>query len=199
MNHTETTAQLGFLKRAAVVLDLESPSTAAHLVTVHRSILHEKLAPLTLTQKKEHCPCCGTIRSPALTCTLSTKSDSQKCRKRRKPQSASAREDSKIIYNCLRCQRQTIQPFKKQANRNLKTAGLVESSQSRNPTSADALGAVQSSKPNPAGTKSSTDNANSKKRAKARKQQGLLATLAASKHQPSQSSPSFGLLDLLQP
>ncbi|KAI1915180.1 hypothetical protein LOZ61_001856 [Ophidiomyces ophidiicola] len=194
MNHTETTAQLGFLKRAAVILNHESPSTAAHLVTVHRSILHEKLLPLTLTQKKEHCPCCGTIRSPALTCT-----DSQKCRKRRKPQSASAREDSKVIYNCLRCQRQTIQPFRKQPSRNLKTAGLVESSQSRNPTSADALDAVQSSKPNPAGTKSSTDNANSKKRAKARKQQGLLATLAASKRQPSQSSPSFGLLDLLQP
>ncbi|WEW56887.1 hypothetical protein PRK78_002344 [Emydomyces testavorans] len=204
MSRTGVPLQLNFLKKSALMLSSDSPSTSAHLLAVHNRILHEQSKPISINQQREFCPSCGTIRLPALTCTVSTKSRVQKrARRGPSPLRKLSDQESSVVYNCLRCHRQTIQPFKKQPRLSQPKKSSLTSSASDSLRAGSELDARASrvNEVDPTKMKGSSDNASSKKRAKARKQQGLLAALAASKQQPSQTSPptSLDLLDFLQP
>lgn len=187
------------------MLSPDSPSTSAHLLTIHDRVLREqpklvfsnRLKELYLSrQQQDHCLSCGTIRIPAVTCTVSTRS-TKGVRSSGSRVAKPSDPESSIIYNCLRCHRRTIQPFKKQLRPSLlKETKLVSSDSQQHDTSPNSESRVETGVN--AGIKGGADNASSKKRAKARKQQGLLAALAASKPSRHSSSTSLGLPDFLQ-
>ncbi|TPX23187.1 hypothetical protein DIZ76_012513 [Coccidioides immitis] len=197
-------ARLEFLKKSALMLVSDSPSTSAHLLAAHNCVLYELSKPMSFSQKREYCPSCGSICLPATTCTVSTRARAPKGARRGRMPPTNDKE-SCAVYNCLRCHRQTVQPFKKaKPNRpGGRIAADTSALNSLQPTSQTETSAPElnvAATLSSAKMKSSSDNASSKKRAKARKQQGLLAALAASK-QTSQPSPStsLDLLDFLQP
>ncbi|KMP02699.1 hypothetical protein CIHG_07471 [Coccidioides immitis H538.4] len=185
-------ARLEFLKKSALMLASDSPSTSAHLLAAHNCVLYELSKPMSFSQKREYCP------------SFSTRARAPKGARRGRMPPTNDKE-SCAVYNCLRCHRQTVQPFKKaKPNRpGGRIAADTSALNSLQPTSQTETSAPElnvAATLSSAKMKSSSDNASSKKRAKARKQQGLLAALAASK-QTSQPSPStsLDLLDFLQP
>ena len=186
MPFSDHATRLGFLKDAASSLDSLSPSTAAHLMTVHNKIFYDESRPLNQRQQEASCGACGSIRAPESTKTIHIK---KKIIKR-----SSAASDGAIVYKCLRCRRRTVKPSRKEPVRPNASSKMAAAIDSTPPT---ALTAVQ--QPDSTETKHTSktaDNANSKKRAKARKQGGLQALLASK--QQSRASSSLDLFDFLQ-
>nr|XP_003188834.1 hypothetical protein ANI_1_1604094 [Aspergillus niger CBS 513.88] len=113
-----------------------------------------------------------------------------------------ASSDGATILKCLRCRRRTIKPVRRDAARPAlppkatstaaSTPDIQSSSAVTTPQSEPATEMADQSRVNKA-----ADNANSKKRAKARKQGGLQA-LMASKQQSRSNSSSLDLFDFLQ-
>lgn len=211
MYRTETDARLAFLKRSALVLSSDSPSTSSHLLATHDRVRSELVKPVSSDQPKAfdasdqqqgYCSSCGTIRIPGVTCTVSTRSRMQKNAKRSRSLSEKVPERrSTIVYGCLRCHRQTFQIFQKEPQHVQKkktiTPSAVAVHQVENSPGIEVSNIAVSKS---AGIEGGTTKTSSKKRAKARRNQGLLAALTASKSsQQSSLSNSLGLLDLLQP
>ncbi|KAE8333850.1 hypothetical protein BDV39DRAFT_2053 [Aspergillus sergii] len=187
MPFSDHAPRLGFLKDTASSLDSLSPSTAAHLMTVHNKIFLDESRPLSQRQQEASCGACGSIRAPESTKTIHIK---KKIIKR-----SSAASDGAIVYKCLRCRRRTVKPSRKEPVRPNASSKIAAAIDSTPPT---ALTAVQQ-QPNSTETKHTSktaDNASSKKRAKARKQGGLQALLASK--QQSRASSSLDLFDFLQ-
>ncbi|EEP79801.1 predicted protein [Uncinocarpus reesii 1704] len=179
MNQTGTIAQLNFLKRSAEILSSGSPSTSAHLLTVHNQLLHEQSKPISHAQQREFCPSCGTIRSLPLTCTVSSQSRVRKPTRRGRT-SPSPSKKSAVVYNCLQCHQQTIHPFEKSEQHQRKKDKLSVNSPPAPRQNNPSPPTTTVASPGTVKAKSNSENASSKKRAKARKQ-GLLAALQASK------------------
>lgn len=192
------TSQLRFLGEAANLLASESPATAAHLFSVHTKILHDELKPLNIRQQKHHCGGCGSIRQSKCSQVTQVKPKA-KSRAASKLDTTSA--GGATVYKCLRCNQRTINPRKRGTSKPLSkvssrvstaTASPVPTTTTSIPAESSALQALPSST-EPAPTKTA-DNANSKKRAKTRKQGGLQALLASKKN----TQPSLDLFDFLQ-
>ncbi|KAB8238063.1 hypothetical protein BDV23DRAFT_181125 [Aspergillus alliaceus] len=189
MPFSDHAPRLGFLKDAANSLELLSPSTAAHLMAVHNQIYFDELRPLRQRHQEASCGACGSIRKPEWTRTVHIK------KKTTKRNSSLAAPDGATIYKCLRCRRRTVKPSRREPTRlnaPPKVAAATDSTPSTIPP------AVQYSAPTEEKetTSKKADNANSKKRAKARKQGGLQALLASK--QQSRSNSSLDLFDFLQ-
>ncbi|KAE8377029.1 hypothetical protein BDV26DRAFT_264516 [Aspergillus bertholletiae] len=185
MPFSDHAPRLGFLKDAANSLDSLSPSTAAHLMTVHNHIFLDQSRPLNQRQQEASCGACGSIRTPEWTKTIHIK-------KRNLKRSAAAL-DGAVIYKCLHCRRRTVRPSRKEPvrpNVSSKIAATIES------TPPAALPPIQPPATATKPTSKTADNANSKKRAKARKQGGLQALLASK--QQSRANSSLDLFDFLQ-
>ncbi|KAJ5714696.1 uncharacterized protein N7483_011877 [Penicillium malachiteum] len=191
-------SHLRFLNEAAQWLGSRSPSTSAHLLGVHTRLLHEELKPLNTHQKKHHCTC-GDLRSGTKVTRVSSKRQGR----------LGAKRGSAVVYKCLRCKQRTVL-VRKAPTQPLKQSKPPKIPQSLNttthsisaPTSAVASPAPSSTPAETSAPESTSadltlkaaDNANSKKRAKARKQGGLQALLAAKQ----KTQPSLDLFDFLQ-
>ncbi|PGH17101.1 hypothetical protein AJ80_04976 [Polytolypa hystricis UAMH7299] len=202
------TAQLGsasrleFLKNSAYHLQQESPSTSRHLLSVYNHLLLEESRPLPAAQQRESCPACGNYRNPnAYTTTKRTSGlhKAQKLKVRKK--GASTSWSTAMEYKCStpQCGRYTYQKLQRPP-RYMDQRKIRSKDTDTKPTSTvqaakdlSQLAKVIST-PTP---KISSDNAGSKKRAKARKQQGLQALLNKQKSQSQTSSP-LDLMDFLQ-
>lgn len=192
--------QLQYLRDASDWLSSRSPSTSAHLLGVHTRMLHDDCKPLNSREQKHHCAGCGSIRQS--NCRKVTRVSWDK-RRARGTKSSVANAKGKVggsatIYKCLRCQQRTVLPRQKKTSMPARPAAAPVVAKAPAapiaPTSTEAIPTSQSSlAANPDPSKSG-ENANSKKRAKARKQGGLQALLA-SKQRPE---PSLDLFDFLQ-
>lgn len=190
--------RLEFLKGSASALNALSPSTAAYLMTVHNGILRDEFKPLNQRLQETSCGACGSVRSPQWTKNIVIQK--KKGKQSNAGRASKASSDGATILKCLRCRRRTIKPVRKDARPALppkvtSTAAStpdIQSSATTTPQSEPATESADSSRVNKA-----ADNANSKKRAKARKQGGLQA-LMASKQQSRSNSSSLDLFDFLQ-
>ncbi|KAL1959137.1 hypothetical protein VTO42DRAFT_2924 [Malbranchea cinnamomea] len=213
MSYAVSSSRLDFLKNSAQALHADSPSTAAYLLATHSQLIIDQGKALTPNQTRQFCPACGSIRLPGWTSTVFT---TQKKRKkdRRSGKTADATEPSsrspgsRIVYRCLRCDRHVIQPLQKptrftnkQPQNTVTSSSISQTTLSPTPASPIAPPAVQSSLSNLTDEKKRSENASSKRRAKSRKNQGLLAMLAANKQESRSHTPSasLDLLDFLQP
>ncbi|PGH03462.1 hypothetical protein GX51_04036 [Blastomyces parvus] len=203
MSSSVSTAQLKYLKYSAQHLASQSPSTSTHLLSVHNQLLRDELKPLSAAQHRELCGACGSIRTSGSSKTITVKRSSVP--KRRKKQASLAESAPLVIYRCLRCQRQKFlssqSNIKHSTSRKLHPTTIASTTQT---FSQSIKVDSQTAGPEPTANttlQKSTENLSSKKRAKARKQQGLMAALAAGKQRaPPQTSPSgsLGLLDFLK-
>lgn len=196
MPASECAPRLNFLRDSASALGSSSPSTAAHLLTVHNRILHDGLRPLNQRQQEFSCGACGTIRKPETTKIIEIK--------KKKSKQHASRSDGVTIYKCLCCHRRTVKSHEKEPVRSklpsrtattTTTTTTTEPPESTPGPSAAKTVSQQAVPEQPANR--TADNANSKKRAKTRKQGGLQALLA-SKQQSQPASSSLDLFDFLQ-
>lgn len=185
--------QLCFLSQAASLLASESPSTAAHLFSVHTKVLHDELRPLNTHQRKHHCGGCGSIRQSKCSQVTQVK---PRAKSRSISKLDTAPAGGATVYKCLRCNQRTINPRKRMTSKpRSKVSSRVSTSTSSPvpaPPESSALQARPSTSTESAPSKTE-GNANSKKRAKTRKQGGLQALLASKKN----PQPSLDLFDFL--
>ncbi|KAF9893289.1 hypothetical protein FE257_011719 [Aspergillus nanangensis] len=182
MPFSDHAPRLNFLKSSASALSTLSPSTAAYLMTTHHGILLDEYKPLNIRQHEASCGACGSIRRPECTKTIQVN-------RKKKKTTATNVGDGALIYKCLRCRRRAIKPIRKETVRSTVSSKVTASSPSTSvsttPTST-AEADVNAGK---------ADNANSKKRAKTRKQGGLQALMASKKQ--NSSGGSLDLFDFL--
>ncbi|KAL2849570.1 hypothetical protein BJY01DRAFT_142451 [Aspergillus pseudoustus] len=193
MHFKEHTPRLTFLKDSASFLSATSPSTAAHLMSVHNSIFHEELKPLNQRLHDSFCGACGSSRKKEWTRTAST-------RKIQKKTSFASKKtltpDGATIFKCLRCHRRTVTPARTPSRVPPLEIPIIDSQPSTTATTNTTTNTT-TTLPNQVSGGKTADNASSKKRAKARKQGGLQALLA-SKQSRKESSQSLDLFDFLQ-
>lgn len=191
--------QLCFLNEAANLLASQSPSTAAHLLSVHTQILHHELRPLNTRQQKHHCGGCGSIRQSNWSRVIQVKLNANS---RTKSKLDTTSGGGATVVKCLHCNQRTVNPHKRTAPKSVAkassrmstaTASSFDSTAKSTPAAASTPQASLSENAEPALSKT-VDNASSKRRAKARKQGGLQALLASKKN----SQPSLDLFDFLQ-
>ncbi|KAL2002975.1 hypothetical protein VTN02DRAFT_5384 [Thermoascus thermophilus] len=208
MAPTESVTRLNFLRDSASFLSLQSPSTAAHLLASHNQILHEDFKPLNYRQKENFCGACGSIRKPEYTKKFEVKPKNVKSKGKPLKDAGSA---GATVYKCLRCHRRTVLPHRKPAARPtvqkqpqpISTPAQVSSSSTVSTADKAPEKAATQAPSDPAVSvdapaKMTSENASSKKRAKARKQGGLQALLASKQRSQASTSPSLDLLDFLQ-
>ncbi|KAB8079348.1 hypothetical protein BDV29DRAFT_82102 [Aspergillus leporis] len=189
MPFSDYTPRLGFLKDAGNSLESISPSTAAHLMMVHNQIFLDESKSLTQRQRESSCSACGSVRKPEWTKIIHIKKRTTK-----RPGSSAALTGA-TVYKCLRCRRRTVKPSRKepiQSNASSKIVAGTDSIPSLALPAAQHPASTEEDKP----ISKTADNANSKKRAKARKQGGLQALLASK--QQSRANSSLDLFDFLQ-
>lgn len=202
MTSSEANLRLQFLQNSAGLLCASSVATSGHLMLQHNRILHEAFKSIKSRQHQAWCGSCGFPRQARFTKTVRPKSTTKKGRVR--PASVASREV--IIYKCLRCASRTIEARAAQP-RSLQTIQTTNGSTVNGRDISNANGSIDSpsSRPLPSrpveaaaegSTKTMSENASSKKRAKARKQGGLQALLA-SKQRSDNSGPSASSLDLM--
>jgi ribonuclease MRP protein subunit SNM1 len=184
MHFKEHAPRLTFLKDSASSLSSASPSTTAYLMSVHNSIFHEELKPLNQRLHDNFCGACGSPRNKEWTKTASIRKKSQK------QASSTATPNGATIYKCLRCRRRTVTPTRTPSRVPPSVTVPIVDSQSPTTNTTTTLSSHGSAS-------KTTDNASSKKRAKARKQGGLQALLAA-KQSRTESTQSLDLFDFLQ-
>ncbi|KAK1147768.1 hypothetical protein N8T08_000281 [Aspergillus melleus] len=193
MPFSDHNPRLNFLKDAASHLRAISPSTAAHLMTVHNHIFLDECRPLNQRQQETSCGACGSTRNPQTTKTIHI-------RKNKSLQRASAAKGiaahGATVYKCLQCRRRTVKPSRMEAARpKVATKPKLETQQPASLGGSPVKQAPDAAEVNQ--PVKAADNASSKKRAKARKQGGLQALLA-SKQKTQSNSSSLDLFDFLQ-
>lgn len=195
MASADSQSRLQFLKESADSLKLQSPSTSAHLMSVHNQIRWDGFSPLTSSQRQASCGACGSIRASG----LAGSTDKGSHRKNQ----ALGPEDG-CIYECPRCHRRTFPVLRKQKplQKSRTSTSTVKTPLTRPlPEPKDEGVSNHHLRETSASSdpKASGGNTSSKKRARVRKQQGLQALVAAGK-QTSQTSPSasLDLFDFLQ-
>ncbi|KKK12403.1 hypothetical protein P175DRAFT_0520452 [Aspergillus ochraceoroseus IBT 24754] len=201
MSFKDHAPRLDFLRDSASSLNSASPSTAAYLMSVHNGIYRDEHKAFNQRQHETFCAACGAPRKAESTKTILIKNNKRKTA----AQAAKGLPTNGVtIYQCLRCRRRTVRlgckdpaqgnSAPKSMPHTAPTAPIVIPQLSTPPT---VTAAPVSSSTDLAKTIKSAENASSKKRAKARKQGGLQALLAAKQSQ-TKASPSLDLFDFLQ-
>lgn len=188
MPASEYGPRLNFLRDSASSLGTASPSTAAYLMGVHNRVLFDDLKPLNQRQQESCCSACGTVRTAGASKTIHIK--------QKKSKHSSTSSGGATVYQCLRCHRRAIKPQRREPLHSkapkASTPTLDQSTTTTKPANETAA-QLQA----PTAPSRTSENANSKKRAKTRKQGGLQALLA-SKQQSQPASSSLDLFDFLQ-
>lgn len=196
MTSYESSLRLQFLQNSASLLCSGSVSTAAHLIVQHNGILHEDYKSVKLRQHESWCNGCGSPRQSRYTKIVKPKYRTSKGKTR--PASIASREA--LVYRCLRCSSRTVQRRPSQPRPLQKATTSIQAVPSTEvPTSGHSTENLTSRPTAESSIKTPSENASSKKRAKARKQGGLQALLASKRSgESTQSSSSLDLLDFLQ-
>ncbi|BCS20434.1 ribonuclease P Rpr2/Rpp21/SNM1 subunit [Aspergillus puulaauensis] len=187
MHFKEYTPRLNFLKDSASSLSSTSPSTAAYLMSAHNVIFHEEHKPLNQRLHDSFCGACGSPRNSEWTKVTSIKKKNQKRATSSLAKGLTA--EGATVHKCLRCRRRTVTQPRAPSKSAPVTVPIVDS----RPSSSAETPAL----PEQVSASKTTENASSKKRAKARKQGGLQALLATKQSQ-SDSTKSLDLFDFLQ-
>jgi hypothetical protein len=183
-------ARASYLREAAHLLAISSPSTSAFLGAAQNKLLQD--AEIALSSKvldahrREICGTCGNLMIPGWSCEIENKARTGRTKvhsKDPKPGDAPT-ASSCIIYHCLRCHRRTVQALQSQPRRHLNKAKSLVIPQS-NTAASDTTREDDTKKPRAV-------NASSKQRQKARKG-GLQAMLEKNKSQSS--SQGLDLMD----
>src|SRR5437870_3762789 len=99
--------RLRFLKHSAQFMGVLSPSTSAHLLTVHNQIFVEESKTLSPSQQREFCAGCGSIRIPGRTTNIYARTKRAKRRRSNCGKLAPFIDPySGVVYDCLICHRQ---------------------------------------------------------------------------------------------
>jgi RNase P subunit RPR2 len=182
-------ARVDFLREAAHLLTIQSPTTSAAIGAAHDKLLREQELDLEAPTKewnalrREVCGACGSLLVPGWSCKVRHQTRSGSIGKKEKMgvPKQSVRPEKDVVYCCLRCNRRTVQALSPQPSKHTrpKTRGV----DLRSPLDASAL----REKDTEAVSKSA--NATSKQRKKTRKG-GLQALLDKNK---TQTPKSLGL------
>ncbi|EFQ97027.1 hypothetical protein MGYG_00071 [Nannizzia gypsea CBS 118893] len=205
-------ARLDFLKASARLLSQQSPSTSAHLMTAHnKTAIQDKSSRLSIKDQMEACPACGSVRTPGMNSRVFTRTQPlpkaarpvHKSRHKKLSQDVLSHPSAQkcLVYECLRCAHEVVQRLPQSARpvhrkRKASPMAIASSSTSYQMPLRTAVDQTERLAPGSATPKMESENSSSKKRAKMRKQKGLLASLATQKQ--SKASSSLGLLDFLQ-
>ncbi|KAF9696022.1 hypothetical protein EKO04_005796 [Ascochyta lentis] len=176
-----------FLREAAHLLAVSSPTTSAFLGTAQDRLMED--AEIELPQKeldalrRGFCGACGNPMIVGWSCKVAHQTEAKRVRKKKasKDLTQSAKH---IVYTCLRCERQTVQALQARPSKHVRKAATQKVSQ---PLSAPIQQAKEVNKA------AKSVNASSKDRKKARKG-GLAAMLEKSKSQNS-AQGGFDLMD----
>ncbi|CRG83880.1 hypothetical protein PISL3812_01236 [Talaromyces islandicus] len=202
MAANESALRLKFLQNSANLLSKSGVSTAAHLMTLHNRLIHADSKPLKPRQHESWCGACGTPRDSAYTKVSKTK---RKVPSRKHGSESRYALEEAVVYHCLRCHKQTIRRLQSYVRQQCEpSSNSIDAQPKAAPTNQHL--SPPSTTPGPSSSVSSTstvkpasDNASSKKRAKARKQGGLQALMASKQRsQASNAGSSLDLLDFLQ-
>ncbi|SLM36484.1 RNAse P, Rpr2/Rpp21 subunit [Lasallia pustulata] len=197
-------ARLSFLDHAAHSYAVSAPSTSAHLMMQYRAVAAEMGSDGTLLPPKGTCGACGGIMIPGQTCRtllddprLSHEGPSRRKRRRHNPSKPPPSNPEKTMHReCLLCRRATRKPLpRSKSSKVAKAEAWIQLPEPSRSLSSIPSGHSIPGTPNNDSPKSIPANANSRKRAKARKESGLGALLAKAKSSQA-PSPGFGL-DLL--
>jgi ribonuclease MRP protein subunit SNM1 len=190
---------LKYMNDAAHLLANGGPATSAYLMSRCNGLMFDNSLEATEAHRQRACGACGNIMVTSWTNSQELDAPIYKRRRRdaAEPSKPRERREKVITCSCERCGRKTRRSFTARPRRAPKGpdrgADLVET----NP----AAGLSQnksSSEPNAINTPATSAlNANSKRRAKARKQGGLQALLAAAKDTGSRTAGGDFGLDLL--
>lgn len=194
--------RLDFLKNSAHFLSLRSPSTSAYLMTARSNIIVFDGSSYTTTgDDMEACPACGSIRTPGVNSRVFTRTEAppKPTRLMQKPQhEAPSKTPSMrrcVVYECTRCKHEVVrhlpQPTRQRRRRDLPIAPSV------NPSMPSNTGMSQIASTDSRASKTGSENSSSKKRAKLRKQKGLLASLSTEKQRSQLQSKPTNSLDLM--
>lgn len=199
MTSYESALRLKFLANSASLLKSQSIATAAHLMSLHNHMLHEDSKQIKSRQHQAWCGACGAPRKTCDSKVIKIKQRTSKTRgkdkgkEKNRPVAIGA-----VVYKCRHCSRRTVQDRRPPHRAPPKESGIstVALSTPGEPMSLSSA-SISSATETPA--KTTSDNASSKKRAKARKQGGLHALLASKRSQDSKSvDSSLDLFDFLQ-
>lgn len=192
-------SRLDFLKEAAHLLAIPSPTTSAALGAARDKLLEQQDADLEAPKKKWHalrrevCGACGNLMVPGWSCEVTHQTRSGKLSKKKTKDTPkpSSRPEKDVVYTCSRCHRRTVQTLPPrpsrhatQSTRGIDPRNIVDASTPRE-NGIEATSAVIKSA-----------NASSKQRKKTRKG-GLQALLDKSKTQTS-GSLGLDLMDFMQ-
>jgi hypothetical protein len=201
MSANESTLHLNFLKNSASLLSSRSSSTAAYLMNTHNRLLYEEFKSLKPRQHETSCAACGSPRNPDHTTVIRVK------QRRSNRSGQTSRDGGATVYKCLRCHKRWVRPLQSRNPLQTKSISItnpIPFNSSTSPAMSSPAPPSQAALDAPAATgvsdpKATSENASSKKRAKARKQGGLQALLASKQRsQTSATGSSLDLLDFLQ-
>jgi RNase P subunit RPR2 len=191
-------SRLDFLREAAHMLAIQSPTTSAAMGAAHDKLLRAQEADLEAQTKewnalrREVCGACGNLLVPGWSCKVTHQTRSRNVSKKEKrgvsKSNSSVRPEKDVVYFCLRCNRRTTQGLLPRPSKHM-----------RPKTREIDLGShLDASIPREKGTEvvAKSANANSKQRKKTRKG-GLQALLDKNKTQPS-GSLELDLMDFMQ-
>lgn len=183
-------ARIRFLDDSARILQTLAPSTSAHLMLERNNIAQENEKLMSRLQVDGICKACGTIMIPDISSKAVTVGPHMT---RRKKTSVTADNLNAEKTECLVCHR-VVRSQRPKAIKSMKPPSSLQSS--RGPASnAD----VQTRHAKSDIEKPTSSNANSRKRARTRKQGGLQALLERSKEKDVLSSGSgLNLLDFMK-
>lgn len=190
-------SRLDFLREAAHLIAIQSPTTSAAMGAAHDKLLRAQEADLEAPTKewnalrREVCGACGNLLIPRWSCKVAHQTRSRNVGKEKRGVSksnSSVRPEKYVVYFCLRCNRKTTQDLLPRPSKHM-----------RPKTREIDLGShLDTSVPREKGTEvvAKSANANSKQRKKTRKG-GLQALLDKNKTQPS-GSLGLDLMDFMQ-
>jgi RNase P subunit RPR2 len=173
---TSNDARLKFLKEAAQLLYVTSPSSSATLGAARNKLIEERDLDIEASRKewnalrREVCGACGNLMLPGWSCEVTRE---LRPMPKKKDSTKKSRREKDVVYSCLRCHRRTVQPLPTAPVRRLRKETRSIKAQKTEPTAAAPSTAHENKEVKSA-------NASSKQRAKARKG-GLQAMLAKSK------------------
>ncbi|KAF2652895.1 hypothetical protein K491DRAFT_695226 [Lophiostoma macrostomum CBS 122681] len=190
--------RVSFLQEAAFLLSISSPAASATLGAARDRLLEaEETDRTSLSNKdweairRETCGACGNLMVPGWSCRIAQEPRQRDSPKSQKVPSNEANQhvQKDIVYACLRCSRETVQPLPyKFASRPLKK-------EKRKSFTTDSAFPQNQPSGGDAAKMTISGNASSKQRAKARKG-GLQALLSQSK--TAASGKGLDLMDFMQ-
>ncbi|KAH6615320.1 hypothetical protein C7974DRAFT_63402 [Boeremia exigua] len=176
-----------FLREAAHLLAVSSPTTSAFLGAAQDRLIADAEVGLQPKEvdalRRAFCGACGHPMIPGWSCKVAHQTATMRVRKQ-KPSKDSIRPVKRIVYTCLRCERQTVQSLQTRPSKHVRKSTAQKASQPL----------PEPKQPVPEVSKAvKSVNASSKERKKARKG-GLAAMLEKSKTQGSNQG-GFDLMD----